>query len=80
MEGSRMFIEVGKRVKVDDLLKGMIIQSGNDASVALAEYVAGSEEAFVNMMNAEVANIGLSNTNYVNTTGLSDPDSLHYGA
>ncbi len=76
MEGSRMFIEVGKRVMVDDLLKGMIIQSGNDASVALAEHVAGSEEAFVNMMNAELANIGLSDTNYVNTTGLSDPD--HY--
>jgi D-alanyl-D-alanine carboxypeptidase (penicillin-binding protein 5/6) len=76
MEGSRMFIEVGKRVKVDDLLKGMIIQSGNDASVALAEHVAGSEEAFVNIMNAEVADLGLVNTHYVNATGLPDPQ--HY--
>jgi D-alanyl-D-alanine carboxypeptidase (penicillin-binding protein 5/6) len=76
MEGSRMFIEVGKRVKVDDLLRGMIIQSGNDASVALAEHVAGSEEAFVNIMNAEVANLGLANTHYVNATGLPDPQ--HY--
>jgi serine-type D-Ala-D-Ala carboxypeptidase (penicillin-binding protein 5/6) len=76
MAGSRMFIEVGKRVKVDDLLKGMIIQSGNDASVALAEHVAGSEEAFVNIMNAEVANLGLANTHYVNATGLPDPQ--HY--
>jgi D-alanyl-D-alanine carboxypeptidase (penicillin-binding protein 5/6) len=76
MEGSRMFIEVGKRVKVDALLKGMIIQSGNDASVALAEHVAGSEEAFVNIMNAEVANLGLANTHYVNATGLPDPQ--HY--
>jgi D-alanyl-D-alanine carboxypeptidase (penicillin-binding protein 5/6) len=76
MGGSRMFIEVGKRVKVDDLLKGMIVQSGNDASVALAEYVAGSEGAFVNIMNAEAANLGLANTHYVNATGLPDPQ--HY--
>lgn len=76
MEGSRMFIEVNKRVKVDDLLRGMIVQSGNDASVALAELVAGSEQGFVAMMNAEVEALDLDNTHYVNSTGL--PDTEHY--
>ena len=76
MEGSRMFIEVNKRVGVDDLLKGMIVQSGNDASVALAEHVAGSEEGFVAMMNVEVESLGLTNTHFVNATGLPDPE--HY--
>lgn len=76
MEGSRMFIEVGKRVKLDDLLMGMIVQSGNDASVSLAEHVAGSEEAFAQMMNAQAEAMGLTNTHYVNATGLADPE--HY--
>ncbi len=76
MEGSRMFVEVGKRVKVDDLLMGMIVQSGNDASVSLAEHVAGSEEAFAQMMNAQAEAMGLTNTHYVNATGLADPE--HY--
>lgn len=76
MEGSRMFIEVGKRVRVDDLIKGVVIQSGNDASVAIAEHVAGSESAFANMMNAEAEALGMSNTHFVNATGLPDPD--HY--
>jgi len=74
--GSRMFIEVNKRVSVEDLLKGMIIQSGNDASVALAEHVAGSEEAFVNLMNDHARRLGMRNTHFVNATGLPDPD--HY--
>ena len=74
--GSRMFIEVNKRVSVEDLLKGMIIQSGNDASVALAEHVAGSEEAFANLMNDHARRLGLQDTHFVNATGLPDPD--HY--
>lgn len=76
MPGSRMFIEVGSQVSVEELLKGMIIQSGNDASVALAEFVAGSEDAFVPLMNAHAANLGLTSTHFVNSTGLPDPD--HY--
>lgn len=78
MEGSRMFIEVGKHIKLDDLLQGMIIQSGNDASVTLAEHVAGSESAFANMMNAEAEGLGMSNTHYVNATGL--PHGEHYSS
>ena len=74
--GSRMFIEVNKRVSVEDLLKGMIIQSGNDASVALAEHVAGSEEAFANLMNDHARRLGLQDTHFVNATGLPDPN--HY--
>jgi len=75
-EGSRMFIEVGKRVSVTDLLRGMIVQSGNDASVALAEHVAGSEEAFAGLMNEHAARLELQNTHFVNATGL--PDEYHY--
>jgi D-alanyl-D-alanine carboxypeptidase (penicillin-binding protein 5/6) len=74
--GSRMFIEVNKRVSVEDLLKGMIVQSGNDASVALAEHVAGSEEAFANLMNEHARRLGLKDSNFVNATGLPDPQ--HY--
>lgn len=74
--GSRMFIEVGKKVKVEDLLKGVIIQSGNDASVALAEHVAGSEETFATVMNTQAKRLGMLNSNFVNATGLPDPD--HY--
>ena len=74
--GSRMFIEVNKRVSVEELLKGMIIQSGNDASVALAEHVAGSEEAFANLMNEHARRLGMKNTHFVNATGLPDPE--HY--
>lgn len=72
--GSRMFIEVNKRVAVSDLLKGMIIQSGNDASVALAEYVAGSESAFANLMNDHARRLGMRGTHFVNATGLPDPE------
>lgn len=74
--GSRMFIEVNKRVSVEDLLKGMVIQSGNDASVALAEHVAGSEQAFTNLMNDHARRLGMHNTHFVNSTGLPDPE--HY--
>jgi len=74
--GSRMFIEVNKRVSVEELLKGMIIQSGNDASVALAEHVAGSEEAFANLMNEHARRLGMKSTHFVNATGLPDPE--HY--
>ncbi|MBY6204108.1 D-alanyl-D-alanine carboxypeptidase family protein [Halomonas denitrificans] len=75
-EGSRMFVEVDTEVSVEDLLKGVIIQSGNDASVALAEHVAGSEAVFAQMMNAEAQRLGMSGTNYENATGL--PSEAHY--
>ena len=74
MEGSRMFIEAGKRVSVLDLLKGIIIQSGNDASVAMAEYAGGTEDGFVDLMNAYAGSIGLRNTLFQNSTGLPDPN------
>lgn len=76
MPGSRMFIEVGTNVSVEELLKGTIIQSGNDASVALAEHVAGSEETFAALMNEHARNLGMHSTNFVNATGLPDPN--HY--
>jgi D-alanyl-D-alanine carboxypeptidase (penicillin-binding protein 5/6) len=71
-EGSRMFIEPRKAVSVDELLRGTIVQSGNDAAIALAELVAGSEAAFSDRMNAEAARLGLANTRFVNATGLSN--------
>ncbi|MDT8437671.1 MAG: D-alanyl-D-alanine carboxypeptidase family protein [Wenzhouxiangellaceae bacterium] len=74
--GSRMFIEVGNEVAVVDLLRGVIIQSGNDASVALAEHIAGSEEVFAGMMNAEAKRLGMDSTHYMNATGLPHPE--HY--
>jgi D-alanyl-D-alanine carboxypeptidase (penicillin-binding protein 5/6) len=76
MTGSRMFIEVGKEVSIEDLLKGVIIQSGNDASVALAEYISGSEDVFASVMNKYAKRLGMTNTNYVNSTGLQDDQ--HY--
>ncbi|MCK9534365.1 MAG: D-alanyl-D-alanine carboxypeptidase [Pseudomonas sp.] len=76
--GSRMFIDVGKQVSVDDLLHGIIIQSGNDASVALAEHIAGSEEAFSSMMNASAVRLSLDNTHFMNATGL--PAEEHYSS
>ena len=69
-EGSRMFIEPNKPVTVDELLRGMIIQSGNDASIALAEAIGGNEEVFAQMMNREAKRLGLANTNFTNATGL----------
>jgi D-alanyl-D-alanine carboxypeptidase (penicillin-binding protein 5/6) len=76
MGGSKMFIEVGKQVPVEDLLKGVIIQSGNDASVALAEFVAGDESAFADLMNQYARQLGMANTNFVNASGL--PQARHY--
>jgi len=75
-EGSRMFIEPRRAVSVDELLRGMIVQSGNDASVAIAELVGGSEEPFVVKMNAEAQRLGMTNTHFTNATGLSNPQ--HY--
>jgi D-alanyl-D-alanine carboxypeptidase (penicillin-binding protein 5/6) len=75
-EGSRMFIEPKTPVSVDQLLHGMIVQSGNDASVLLAETVAGSEEAFAAAMTREALRLGMKNTNFVNSTGLAHPQ--HY--
>ncbi len=75
-QGSRMFIEVGKRVTVDNLLNGVIIQSGNDASVALAEHVSGTEDVFADLMNKHAEKLGMTNTHFTNSTGL--PDDNHY--
>ena len=72
-KGSRMFIQEGKKVEVSELIKGMIIQSGNDASVALAEHTAGSEENFAYLMNSYAAELGMENTSFNNATGLPDP-------
>ncbi|MBA2484402.1 MAG: D-alanyl-D-alanine carboxypeptidase [Nitrosomonas sp.] len=78
MIGSRMFIEPKKQVTVEELIKGMIVQSGNDACIALAETIAGSEEIFVHMMNKEAERLGMKNTHFTNSTGLPDPD--HYSS
>ena len=74
--GSRMFLEPRRPVTVDELIRGMVVQSGNDASIALAEAIAGSEDAFVQMMNREAARLGLKNTKFMNSTGL--PDAQQY--
>ena len=74
--GSRMFLTVAESVPVEELLNGMIVQSGNDAAITLAEGVAGSEEAFVDTMNREAARLGMKNSHFVNVTGL--PNAQHY--
>jgi D-alanyl-D-alanine carboxypeptidase (penicillin-binding protein 5/6) len=76
LQGSKMFVPLGGRVSIDDLLKGMIIQSGNDACLVLAEGLAGSEEAFVDLMNQKANEIGLKDSHFTNVSGLPDPD--HY--
>lgn len=76
MPGSRMFIEAGKVVLLRDLLRGLIIQSGNDASVALAEHIAASEPVFVDMMNRMAESLGMHSTSFANASGLPDPE--HY--
>lgn len=76
--GSRMFIREGTQVRLGDLLRGVVIQSGNDASVALAEHIAGSEEAFADLMNQHAARLGLQNTHFANATGL--PHENHYSS
>jgi D-alanyl-D-alanine carboxypeptidase (penicillin-binding protein 5/6) len=77
--GSRMFLSPNTQVTVDQLLHGLIIDSGNDAAVALAEQVAGTQDAFVQIMNKDAATLGLTNTNYTNVDGLPDP-ALHTSA
>ena len=77
--GSKMFIEVGKKIRVSDILQGIITSSGNDASVALAEHISGDEETFSIYMNQIATNMGLKNTNYVNSTGLPN-DQLYTSA
>jgi D-alanyl-D-alanine carboxypeptidase (penicillin-binding protein 5/6) len=76
MQGSKMFVPLNGRVKVEDLIRGMIVQSGNDACIVLAEALAGSEEAFAERMNAEARRMGLTGSNFRNATGWPDPD--HY--
>ena len=75
-QGSKMFVKIGSQVPVEDLLMGMVVQSGNDATVALAEHVAGSEETFVKLMNQEATQLGLTSSHFVNTPGMPDPN--HY--
>ena len=75
-ESSKMFIEVGKEVTVEDLNRGIIVQSGNDACVAMAEHIAGSESAFADLMNSWAAQLGMKNTHFVNSHGLHS--SEHY--
>ena len=75
-EGSRMFAQVGAQISVENLLKGMIVQSGNDASVALAEHVAGDEAVFAQVMNQNAERLGMTGTHYKNSMGLPDPE--HY--
>lgn len=76
MEGSKMWIEVGEKVRVEDLLRGLIIQSGNDAAVAFAEGLAGSEQAFAEEMNRKAKEIGLTNSNFANASGWPAPDQF----
>jgi D-alanyl-D-alanine carboxypeptidase (penicillin-binding protein 5/6) len=76
MEGSKMFVEVGKQVSVENLLQGMIVQSGNDATVALAEYVGGTEATFVQMMNTYAKQLGMTGSHFTNSAGMPDPE--HY--
>ncbi len=75
-EGSRMFVKAGDEVPVRDLVQGIIVDSGNDATVAMAEYVAGSEEAFVALMNQQAKQLGMNNSHFMDSTGLPNPD--HY--
>lgn len=75
-EGSRMFLDPKKPASVSDMIKGMIVQSGNDACVTLAEAIAGSEETFAGMMNQQAARLGMKHTHFMNSTGLPDPQ--HY--
>ena len=73
---SSMFIMINDQVSVEDLLKGIIIASGNDACVALAEGIAGSEENFADMMNEKAGEIGMTSTNFTNSSGINDPDNI----
>ena len=74
--GSKMFVEVGKRVKIEDLIRGVIVQSGNDASIVIAEGLAGSEEAFATEMTAKARELGMTGTTFKNASGWPDPEHL----
>ena len=74
LQGSKMFVPIGGRISIDDLIKGVVIQSGNDACLVLAEGLAGSEEAFVGLMNQKAKEIGLTDSHFANVSGLPDPD------
>jgi D-alanyl-D-alanine carboxypeptidase (penicillin-binding protein 5/6) len=74
--GSRMFVDPRRPVSVDELIRGMVVQSGNDACIALAELIAGGEDAFAGLMNREAARLGMKNTKFMNSSGLPDPQ--HY--
>lgn len=76
MQGSKMFVPLGEKVKVEDLIRGILIQSGNDATVVMAEGIAGSEEAFVDAMNKRAQELGMANSHFMNASGWPDPD--HY--
>jgi D-alanyl-D-alanine carboxypeptidase (penicillin-binding protein 5/6) len=76
MGGSKMFIEVGKQIAIADLIRGMIIQSGNDACIALAEHIAGSEDSFASLMNQHGKRLGMTDTHFANSSGW--PDANHY--
>ncbi len=75
-QGSKMFVKIGSQVPVEDLLMGMVVQSGNDATVALAEHIAGSEETFTKLMNQEAERLGMTNSHFTNAPGMPDPN--HY--
>jgi len=76
--GSRMFVEINSQVSVEDLIQGMIVQSGNDASIALAEHIGGTEEVFVTLMNYHANSLGMNNSQFINSTGL--PAEGHYSS
>ncbi|GAA0364075.1 D-alanyl-D-alanine carboxypeptidase family protein [Bacillus horti] len=78
MGGSQIFLEIGEEMTVEDMMKGIAIASGNDATVAMAEHIAGSEENFVKMMNEKAGQLGMKNTNFANTNGLPSPN--HYSS
>lgn len=78
MGGSTMFLETGEELSVSDMLKGIAVASANDGAVAMAEYISGSEEAFVELMNKRAKELGMANTNFVNTNGLDDDN--HYSS
>ena len=77
MQGSKMFIKVGERVKVEDLMKGVAIASGNDACIALAEHLSGSEEAFVSKMNEKAKLLGLKDSQFKNSHGMPADGSIY---
>lgn len=77
-EGSRMFVKVGDEVPLKDLMQGVIVESGNDAAVALAEYIGGSEESFTDLMNQQAQRLGMTNSHFMDSTGLPNPN--HYSS